>query len=133
MGDGSNALISLEEGALVGVGFGGSVAAPSDACCCCAFLFGGGDDGEGMRVGVGGPDGKGVVSTVLVVPVFHSGTPSRRHFGTRIEASWRTVRWCASVVAALSVRKKRYWTMIGARTRNVVGREGCFSRRVQVR
>lgn len=43
------------------------------------------------------------------------------------------MRWCANVAAALSVRKKRYWTMIGARAMKVVAREGSFSRRAQVR
>lgn len=43
------------------------------------------------------------------------------------------MRWCASVAAALRVRKKRYWTTMGARAMNVVAREGSFSRRAQVR
>lgn len=72
--DGSAGLISLEEGGLVGVDFGGSAAAPSN-CCCCAPVFTGGDAVEGLMVGVGGPDGKGVVSAVLVVPVFGSVPP----------------------------------------------------------
>lgn len=74
MDDGSGAVISLE-GGLVGVVFGGSTAAPSNGCCCCALGFIDGDAGEGLIVGVGGPDGKGVVSAVLVVPVFGSGIP----------------------------------------------------------
>lgn len=67
-------MISLEEGALVDVDFGGNVAAPSNGCGC-ALVFTGGDAVEGLMVGVGGPDGKGVVSAVLVVPVFGSVPP----------------------------------------------------------
>lgn len=101
------------------------------------------DDGEGRMVGVGGPDGKGVVSPVFVPDVgavmvvvallLASGPPYRWDFGTRIEASRRTVRWCARVAAALRVRKKRYCTTMGARDMKVVAREGSFSRRAQVR
>lgn len=75
VGGWSDVLISLGEGALVGADLGGSAAAPSDACCCCALVFGRGDDGGDLRVGVGGPDGKGVVSAVFVVPVSNPDTP----------------------------------------------------------
>lgn len=68
-------LISLE-GGLIGVGFGGCAAAPSNGCCCCCATVLTGDGAvEGLIVGVGGSDGKGVVSAVLVVPVFVPATP----------------------------------------------------------
>lgn len=57
----------------------------------------------------------------------------RRDFGTRIETRRRTVRWCARVAAAFKLRKKRYWTMIGARDKKVVARDGSFSMLAQVR
>lgn len=96
-------------------------------------------DGEECIVGVGGPEGKGVASPVdfvlilvlALLPV--SGPLYRRDFGTRIETRRRTVRWCARVAAAFKLRKKRYWTMIGARDKKVVARDGSFSMRAQVR
>lgn len=96
-------------------------------------------DGEECNVGVGGPEGKGVASPVdfvlglalALLPL--SGPLYRRDFGTRIETRRRTVRWCARVAAAFKLRKKRYWTMIGARDRKVVARDGSFSMRAQVR
>lgn len=96
-------------------------------------------DGEECIVGVGGPEGKGVASPVdfvllLVLALLPRSRPLyRRDFGTRIETRRRTVRWCARVAAAFKLRKKRYWTMIGARDRKVVARDGSFSMRAQVR
>lgn len=43
------------------------------------------------------------------------------------------MRWWASVAAALRLKKKRYWTMMGARERKVVASDGSFSIRAQVR
>ena len=97
------------------------------------------DEGEGLIVGVGGPEGKGVVAWASVVVwevawlVVVSVEPYRWDFGTRIEARRRTVRWWASVASAFKVRKKRYCTIIGVREMNVVARDGSFSRRAQVR
>lgn len=54
-------------------------------------------------------------------------------FRTIIEAKKRTVRWCTSVAAALRVRKKRYWTTIGAVERGVEEREEDLSMRAHVR
>jgi len=103
--------------------------------CGCAFTEIA--DGEGRIVGVGGPEGNGVASPVLVVLglalLLVSGLLYRRDFGTKIEARRRTVRWCASVAAAFKLRKNRYWTMMGARDRKVVARDGSFSIRAQVR
>lgn len=66
-------------------------------------------DGEARIVGVGGPEGKGVASPVVVVTLLLlSGRLYRRDFGTRTEASKRTVKWCARVAAAFKLRKKRY-------------------------
>lgn len=62
-----------------------------------------------------------------------SGRTWRRDLGTRSEARRRTVRWWASVAAALRLKKKRYWTMMGARERKVVASDGSFSIRAQVR
>lgn len=95
--------------------------------------------GEGCIAGVGGEEGKGVASPVdfvlglVLALLLLSGPLYRRDFGTRIEAKRRTVRWCARVAAAFKLRKKRYWTMIGARDRKVVARDGSFSMRAQVR
>lgn len=102
------------------------------------WMFSVWDEGEGLIVGVGGPEGKGVVAwtSVLVWDVdwlVVSVEPYRWDFGTRIEARRRTVRWCARVASAFKVRKKRYCTMIGVREMNVVARDGSFSRRAQVR
>jgi hypothetical protein len=94
-------------------------------------------DGEGRIVGVGGPEGNGVASPALVVVglalLVGSGLLYRRDLGTNIEARRRTVRWCASVAAAFKLRKNRYWTMMGARERKVVARDGSFSIRAQVK
>lgn len=61
------------------------------------------------------------------------GTGEGGGFGTIIEAKKRTVRWCTSVATALSVRKKRYWTTIGAVERGVEEREEDLSIRAHVR
>lgn len=90
--------------------------------CCCG-------NGEGRIVGVGGPEGRGVVSRVLLLFT----PPSQRELGARTEASRRTVRWCARVAAAFKLRKNRYCTTIGARQRKVFASEGDFSMRAQVK
>lgn len=55
---------SGEVGSLVG-GLGVRAAAPRLSCCCaCVFDC---DGGDAVIVGVGGPDGRGVVSPVLAV------------------------------------------------------------------
>lgn len=55
---------SGEVGSWVG-GLGVSAAAPRLSCCCdCVFDC---DGGDALIVGVGGPDGRGVVSPVLAV------------------------------------------------------------------
>jgi len=61
--DGSGEIGSLEGG--LGVILVGSAAAPRLSCCCvCVFDC---DGGDALIVGVGGPDGSGVVLTPLVV------------------------------------------------------------------
>ena len=124
---------SASEGARFGVSFG----CVED----CGWVFSACDEGDGLIVGVGGPEGKGVDVASAALPLlwevapllFVSSAPYRQVFGTIIEATSRTVRWCARVARAFRVRKKRYCTMIGAREMNVVAREGSFSRRAQVK
>jgi hypothetical protein len=103
--------------------------------CDCAFTET--VDGEGLIVGVDGPECNGVASPALVTPglawLLVSGLLYRRDLGTNIEARRRTVRWCASVAAAFKLRKNKYWTMTGARERKVVASDGSFSIRAQVR
>lgn len=81
---------SASEGARFGVSF---------ACIVgCGWAFSAWDEGEGLIVGVGGPEGKGVaVSAALpllweLAPLFASDAPYRRVLGTRNEATSRTVR-----------------------------------------
>lgn len=125
---------SASEGARFGMSFGWVVVLAD-------WVFNACDEGDGLIVGVGGPEGKGVGVVSAELPLFWevapllfvSDAPYRRALGTIIEASSRTVRWCARVARAFRVRKKRYWTIIGAREMNVVAREGSFSRRAQVK
>lgn len=81
---------SCGESASEGVRFGVSFA----CIVVCDWVFSACDEGEGLIVGVGGPEGKGVaVSAALeVAPLFASDAPYRRVLGTRNEAISRTVR-----------------------------------------
>lgn len=63
--DGSSEEVGSWKGAIV-VDFVGSAAAPGLSCCW-VCVFGCDDGGDALIVGVGGPDGRGVVSSVLVV------------------------------------------------------------------
>lgn len=54
-------------------------------------------------------------------------------FGARIDANNRTVRWWASVAMVFRLRKKKYWMMMGARTREDAVPDWNFSIRAQVR
>ena len=135
--EGSGGVVISPEGAGLGATF---VWETAGFGCWFVWVFTGCAEGEGRMPGVGGPGTVGVVSPVLpamgwrvAVSLLESCAPYRRDFGTRIKASRRTVRWWASVAAAFRVRKKRYWTMMGARAMKVVARDGSFSRRAQVR
>lgn len=69
------------------------------------------------------------VTLPLFLPAPRAGTQR----GTSMYTNDLTVRWCASVARAFSVRKNKYWTIIGARERKLDVAVADFSIRAQVK
>ena len=87
---------------------------------------------EAGQTGVGrGWEAEECSVTLLLFLSEPAGVGAR--LGTRINDKDLTDRWCASVARAFSVRKKKYWMMIGVRERKLDVTDADLSIRAQVR
>lgn len=86
------------------------------------------DDGLVAECGCPDVDTTDSVTVVLVLPAL-AGTQR----GTNTYDSVLTVKWCASVASAFSVKKNKYCTIIGVRERKLDVAVADFSIRAQVR